>query len=252
MSPNPEGARLRRHLAVPAAFAAVLVGLGNPVPSSSSRAPAGTTSADTLEARLVGVREPSPVTVTFPTPEDPDRPLMVLDGRLEERVVEMAARSRRWREGLNTLRGNRFPVLVGSIVQVEEHLPTLRRIGYDGPAAAWIFTRGDDRPVAAAVTINLPKLVIRNRVLGGDAARLERMLDLHLAHEVYGHLVPIVESGGLDHPCYSDPDADAPPDVQMRSCVMRRESRLLEDLGYEPRESYRWDYWDEAVVPADQ
>lgn len=223
--------------------AVTAVGLlgGQAEPVSAQEAP------DTVDDHIVEISRAGPVTVEFPEPSNPDRPLMVLDERLEERIVAMGERSGKWARGLETIREHRFPVLVGSVVQIEEEIPFLERFRYDGWGAAWIFSDDDGRPAAAAVVINLPKLIIRNRVAGGDDTQLERMLELHLAHELYGHVVPLVESGDLDHPCRFDPDPDAPPTVQMETCVMERERELLADLGYEPRRSYRWDYWNEEI-----
>lgn len=189
--------------------------------------------------------------ITFPAPEEPDRPLMVLDPRLAERIGGMALRSPKWAEALAALRRERFPVLVGSITQVEEVLPGLRRYRFDGAGAAWLFADGRGRPVAAAVTLNLPKLVIRNRITGGETGHLRRMLELHLAHELYGHVLPVATSRDLGHPCADDPDPHAPPRVQRRSCVMEREAEILRDLGYVPRASYQWHFWDERIERLD-
>lgn len=226
-----------------------------PVPTGpatgTADAPGSGTAHDTTDAadvRTVPLEDP---TLTFPTPEDPDRPVMVLDDGLEDRMRAMADRSPRWAAALGTLRRERFPVLVGSITQVEAILPELERYRFDGMGATWIFADDGDRPVAAAVTLNLPKLVIRNRLTGGDAEQLRRMLELHLAHEIYGHLLPIVRSRELDHPCAADPDPAAPVAVQLASCVMERESEILRDLGYEPREAYHWHFWDERIELSD-
>lgn len=205
---------------------------------------------DTLDVHVTEIPRAAEEMLTFPTPDDPRRPLMVLDPRLENRIRTMAARSLEFSEALETLRDHRFPLLVGSIAQVEEVLPELRRYRFDGAGAAWIFSDRLGRPVAAAVTLNLPKIIIRNRVLGEDPGRLRRMIDLHLAHEIFAHLTPVVATGDLDHPCRFDPDPNAPPAVQRRSCVMRREAEVLADLGYEPRESYLWDYWEEELDPS--
>ncbi|MFW6193663.1 MAG: hypothetical protein ACOC83_09285, partial [Gemmatimonadota bacterium] len=202
---------------------------------------------DTTDAPDVRTVSLDDGTVTFPTPEDPDRPLVVLNRRLEDRIRDMAARSGTWADALRTLREHQFPVLVGSITEVEAEVPGLERYRFDGAGAAWFFADGRDRPVAAAVTINLPKLVIRNRVTGGDAEQMRRMLELHLAHELYGHVVPVVASGTLDHPCADDPDPSAPTREQLGSCVMQREKEVLLDLGYEVRGSYRWDFWGERI-----
>lgn len=226
-----------------------------PVPTGpatgTTGAPGPGTARDTTDAgdvRIVSLEDP---TLTFPAPEDPDRPVMVLDERLEDRIRAMADRSPRWTAALETLRRERFPVLVGSITQVEAVLPELERYRFDGAGATWIFTDDGDRPVAAAVTLNLPKLVIRNRITGGEAERLRRMVELHLAHELYGHLLPIVRSRELDHPCGDDPDPAAAAAVQLASCVMDRESEILRDLGYEPRESYQWQFWNERIERID-
>lgn len=202
---------------------------------------------DTTDASGVRAVPLDDGTLTFPAPEDPDRPLMVLNQRLEDRIRAMAARSEKWADALRTLREHQFPVLVGSITQVETVVPELERYRFDGAGAAWLFTDGRDRPAAAAVTINLPKLVIRNRITGGDAEQMRRILELHLAHELYGHVIPIVESGNLRHPCADDPDPRAPSWEQLRSCVMEREKEVMVDLGYEPRDSYHWHFWNERI-----
>jgi hypothetical protein len=205
------------------------------------------TAADTTDESPEHVRRVSGATLVFPLPDRLDRPLVVLDDRLADRVADMARRSRKWREALDIIRRKRFPVLVGDVVQVERMLPGLDSYAFDGPAAAWIFSDERGRPVAAAVTVNLPMLVIRSRVLGDEGTRLHRMLDLHLVHEIYGHLAPIVATGNADHPCSLDPSPAAAAAEQRQSCVMRRECELLLELGYEPRDTYLWDYWKERV-----
>lgn len=245
----PVGVRRVTTLLLPAAAALPLCGaVAPPVPGPLS-APAGRHPADTVDVLVPDIFRTGDTKVTFPTSADPDRPLVVLDPRLRERIVAMAERSTRWLEGLLTLRTRRFPVLVGTVVQLEEELPTLKRFRYDGAAAAWIFSDGRGRPVAAAVAVNLPMLVVRNRVLGGDPERLDRMIELHLAHEIYSHVVPVAASADLTHPCVSDPPPGAAPELQAESCVMKREAEVLVDLGYDPRQSYRWNYWEEAVEP---
>lgn len=204
-------------------------------------------ATDTTDANAVRMVAHDGPTLMFPLPEDPDRPVLVLDDRLGERMRTMAARSRLWARALETLRRERFPVIVGSITQVEDLLPELARYRLDRAGAVWIFTRGGAGPVAAAVTLNLPKLVIRNRITSGDPEQLRRMLEFHLAHEIYGHLLPVVRSRKLDHPCSADPRTTAPAPEQLRSCVMKREREILVDLGYEPRDAYTWDYWTDRI-----
>lgn len=217
------------------------------IPPACTAAREAPAVADNIEESSRNVRSMEGRTMVFPLPDSPDRPLMVLDSRLADRMADMARRSRKWRVALETIRAKRFPVLVGTIIQVERKLPALEEYGFDGPAATWFFSDDRGRPVAAAVTVNLPKLVIRSRVLGDDGVRLRRMLELHLTHEIYGHLTPVVETGNLDHPCRLDPSPEAPEEDQRRSCVMRREGELLLDLGYEPRDTYLWNYWEDRI-----
>lgn len=226
------------------AASAAPLAAGHPA-AHAPRVPA--TAPDTAEEGPGHVRSVDGEKLVFPLPASPDRPLMVLDSLLADRIESMARRSRKWREALRALRARRFPVLVGTVVQVERELPALEDYAFDGPAAAWIFSDDRDRPVAAAVTVNLPMLIIRSRILGDDGVRLRRMLELHLAHEIYGHLAPIVATGDPDHPCRLDPSPADPAAEQRRSCVMRRESQLLEELGYEPRDTYLWDYWEDRI-----
>lgn len=234
---------------LPLALLASVLGAAEPPPgvAPGGRPAAASATPDTFRVILASARGPAAPVVSFPEPEDPGRPLMVLDADLEESIRSMAGRSPLWLEALRTIGRRRFPVLVGSVVQVEERLPALKRYRFNGAAAVWYFADRGGRAVAAAVMINLPKLAVRNMVTRGDEASLRRLVELHLAHEVYGHLLPVVESGDPAHPCARDPSEDDPPSAQMASCVMRRESRLLEDLGYEPRRSYLWNYWDEAI-----
>lgn len=247
----------RRFLTFPVAVTVAAPGPGAvdvPPPHAASRAAAlearpavSSAEPDTTDASGARTIPLGNRTLTIPTPEDPDRPLMILNARLEERIRDMAHRSPKWARALEALRRERFTVLVGSITEVEAVLPELVRYRFDGAGAAWIFTDHADRPAAAAVTLNLPMLAIRNRITGGDARQLRRMVELHLAHEIYGHLVPVVRSGTVDHPCSDDPDPASPAAVQLQACVMERESEILTDLGYEPRDSYRWDFWSERI-----
>ena len=247
------GRRRSRHallLLLGAAVAAPVGAAASAVLPRRATGPGAGGPEDTVEVRPPAVLGPADGALALPTSGDPGRPLVVLDPRLRERIVAMAERSTRWLAGLLTLRARRFPVLVGTITQLEEELPVLQRFRYDGAAATWIVDDGSGRPAGAAVAVNLPMLVIRNRALGGDEARLARMVDLHLAHEIYGHVVPVAASGNLESACLADPDPGAPPDAQTGSCVMEREAELLRDLGYRPRGTYGWRYWDRVVEPA--
>lgn len=207
--------------------------------------------ADTVEETGRHLTRMQGGATVFPLPESPARPLLVLDPRLADRIADMERRSPKWRKALQGIREKEIPVLVGTIVQVEQWLPVLRQHAFDGAAATWIFSDEDGRPFGAAVAVNLPMLIVRSRVLEGDGVQLRRMLDVHLAHEIYGHLTPVVTSEDPDHPCRLDPDRSAPPGEQRRSCVMRRENQLMVELGYEPRDTYLWDYWDEWILRSD-
>ncbi len=66
------------------------------------------------------------------------------------------------------------------------------------------------------------------------SARLDRLTDAILIHEIWGHLVPVATAGNSAATC-ADP---APGQPDLESCVMRRENDLRAELGWEIRRAY--------------
>jgi hypothetical protein len=169
--------------------------------------------------------------------------LRVLHPYLEQRIRSLEARSRRFAEAMEMLRAAPFPIAVGTPEQVMSRQAT-GRLALTRAARVGEFTAvadpldGTVREMHVWVAVDR----IARRALGARRGatpaalrrRLDAQVDAVLIHELWGHAVPVAETGNLAAHC-PDPRRGEPP---LESCVMRRENDLRAELGLEPRRGY--------------
>jgi hypothetical protein len=200
-----------------------------------------------VESALLSPHNPTATAATQPAIAASG--LHVLHPYLASRLDSLEARSPHFAAALERLRSAPFPVLVGTPEQVAGVTPWGRLLSYRfrparvGEFAAVAASDGE-RVGAMYVSISLERLAARaarrgRSARGGtDPEELEAFFAEHvdavLIHEIWGHVVPIADSGRLDSHC-EDPHPGQDP---LGSCVMQRENDLRREMGLEPRTTY--------------
>jgi len=158
----------------------------------------------------------------------------VTDRLLAERVRSLQDRSPTWRAALDSLAVLQFQVLVGTPEQLGELVPALS--SYAGQHIGRMLPLGNrnSQLIGAAVLIDLAVMERMARAAGASQAMLEGDIDRILAHELYGHVLPLAIAGRPDRGC-ADP---APHEPAVSSCSVRRENRIRAELGLPPRTTY--------------
>jgi hypothetical protein len=169
----------------------------------------------------------------LPVPEDIGS-VRVTDRLLAERVHSLQDRSPTWSAALDSLAGLRFQVLIGTPEQLGELVPSLS--SYAGQHIGRMLPLGNraGQLIGAAVLIDLAVMERMARAAGASRAMLEGDIDRILAHELYGHVLPLAIAGRPDRGC-ADP---APDEPAVSSCSVRRENRIRAELGLPPRTTY--------------
>lgn len=161
-------------------------------------------------------------------PPIPERPgLYVLDPVLHRRIDSIASLSPTFRAAWAELARAPFPIAIGNEEQLGRrvyHWLGKRDTSWGG--ANWSQADGVDEPIRRAV------IVIRRRFIerrygppAGDARRLLQVMDFTLIHEIYGHVLPILEHGSQRGAC-----SDAPRAGEREACVKTRERRIAEEI----------------------
>lgn len=199
------------------------------------------TGAASLYAQGAWVQEGSDSATT-------PRGVEILDAYLADRIGHLESKSPRLRAAMERARAAPFPVVIGTPEQMTERLGARRWLALqsgEGQLADFLIYKPD--PEAPAIEL----IVIRahlNRIraapsamaplgIGRGRARrwVDATVDALLIHELWGHLVPIVDAGDHTGNC-ADP---APGEPALDSCVMRRENDMRLELGIAPRPEYR-------------
>src|SRR5690606_14531350 len=88
--------------------------------------------------------------------------------------------------------------------------------------------------VGAVVTVDVPRLARLYRLTGLPDEMLEMDIDRILIHEIYGHELPLSQTRTILGGC-PDPKPGA---LAESSCAIRRENKIRDELGLEPRVTY--------------
>ena len=151
--------------------------------------------------------------------EDADGPLAVSHPVLMASLERLSARSASWRGALAAV----------SITGRRTILTTADKTEYgfdvDKLAQALPLVDEQQRVGAVVVIINL-ELMQRLSGLPVKAVQFEDDLDRILAHEVFGHAIPLLQAGNLAGNC----DDPAPGQRATDSCAIKRENLIRKEL----------------------
>jgi hypothetical protein len=157
----------------------------------------------------------------------PDRPIVVSHPVLAASVERLNLESPTWRDALRAVAvTGRRTVLV---------TPDKLNEAFDSETLAQAQAVADDRSRvdAVIVVINL-ELLQRLSGLPAEAVQFKDDLDRIVAHEVFGHAVPLLLAGELAGTC-ADP---APGQNATSACAIKRENLIRKELGLGRRLDY--------------
>ena len=167
----------------------------------------------------------------------------ILDDYLATRIERLEQRSARFRQAMAAARAGRIPVLIGTTVQVTARLAPRIAISDElpyGHLGEFLVGRVAGSTEIYFIAIRVPiaeieKIPWRRGVFGGSARRwVDETVDAVLIHEIWGHMVPVLEAGDYSGKC-EDPKRFQSVN---QSCAMQRENALRRELGLPPRTHY--------------
>jgi hypothetical protein len=204
--------RFRSVLCSPLAIALCLLAVGSPALVSAT-GPAGAPDRPRDEAEVRSrIR-------AWRSGSAEGRSVRILDDLLAERIEVLNRLSPTFGTSWRDLELSGTPVLIGTESQLGSQLPGALRgsNGWAGATVTWAGTGGV--PKRTAVVIRVDWLQELHESFGNPRGDFLRALDDLIIHEVYGHLVPVVEARNVAASC-----ADARRGERHRdSCVGRRE-----------------------------
>lgn len=202
-----------------------------------------------LGTACLGSGPASPPASRPPTPAPWDGAVTILDAYLAERIQLLERRSPRFREGMEELREADVPIYIGTPEQIAAvlHRPWLASRTHAGSIGQFeVLARAEQRGWAGLVVrVDLAGMADIDRRSGLRVLSLPRSrrrlrerfdtgVDAVLVHEIWGHMLPVVQAGSMEGWC-ADP---APGQADQDACVMRREAEIRTELGLRPRERY--------------
>jgi hypothetical protein len=156
---------------------------------------------------------------------EPSARITLLDPRIEASVTRLRQGSPSFEQGWRDLERSRKRVVVGEAKQlsklVRPYVPADAR--WMGVTVMWSMPGGGGLS-RAAIAIQLDEVERLFAPLGQE--RVDREVDRLVAHEVYGHLVPVVQAGGQRGHCGDARRGERQAD----SCVGHREKRVLDEI----------------------
>jgi hypothetical protein len=166
-----------------------------------------------------------------PRPEPADgSPILVHHQVLRDGLARIWRRSPSWRAALDQLAATdrRVYVLTPDQVVVRDAQSRASSQSFDPAVLAEASPVSDaaGRVSAVLVVVNLPLIEALHERRGSLPAELDADLDSVLAHEVYGHAVPVLLAGDLSGRC-ADP---APGQPATEACAVRRENVIRSEL----------------------
>ena len=149
-----------------------------------------------------------------------------MDTLLAEHIAQIAQKSPTFRAAWEKLQSSGVPISIGTDAQLRPELPSWYR-NHPRNWAGVTVARGGEGDLSSAVvalSVNAMKQIAEDAVYTGNDY-LTGELDRVLIHEIYGHLVPVVEAHDMAKGC---PDAVRPGESQ--SCVSVREAVIAAEL----------------------
>ena len=190
-------------------------------------------------ARLIGLLVMAAIVAALPLPvwaqDAAGGPVQVSQAVLASSVQRLTAQSPSWREAINAVASTgRRAVLI---------TPDQVKTPIDATTLAQVFPIADEqsRVNTVLVVVNL-ELLHRLSGLPVTAVDFEDDVDRLIAHEVYGHAIPLLLSGSLAGNC-ADPVAGQ---SAIASCVIQRENVIRREM----RLGLRFEYGRESLAIA--
>lgn len=158
--------------------------------------------------------------------EATDGPLFVRHPVLIASAERLAAESASWRAALSAVAatGRRAVVVTPDAID-----------GFDSERLAQVRPIVDEQSQVGAVVV-VVNLALMQRLSGLPvrAVDFEADLDRILAHEIYGHAIPLLLAGSMAGNC-ADPDSGQPA---LDACAIRRENVIRKEMGLGQRVGY--------------
>jgi hypothetical protein len=182
-------------------------------------------------ARLIGLLVTAALLAAMPLPvwaqEGSGGPLVVSHAVLASSVQRLSAQSPSWRDAISAVASTGRRALVITPDQLQTPI--------DAATLAQVFPIADEQSHVdtVLVVVNLELL----RKLSGlpvTAVDFEDDVDRLIAHEVYGHAIPLLLSGSLAGNC-ADPVAGQ---SAVASCVIQRENVIRREMRLGMRSEY--------------
>jgi len=171
--------------------------------------------------------------------KDPAGSVLVWNPVLSSSIERLTAESRTFREAIDALG------LTGrhAVLTTPDHLPERITIDFDATvlAQAYPLTAERSRVDTVVVVFNID-LLQKLSGLSMSAIDFEDDLDRIVAHEVYGHAIPVLMAGNLSGHC-ADP---AVGQSAMASCAVQRENVIRKEMNL----GLRLDYGRESLALA--
>jgi hypothetical protein len=159
--------------------------------------------------------------------------LTITDSHIAERIAKLEDESPRFHQAMESIRHNSLSVTIGTRQQMSVVAPwaglMLNKQRLAETAARFDTVTGAVQLIA--VQIDLQRIARQ----ASRPAQFNKLIDLVLIHEVWGHVVPMAASGLIAAFC-ADPVTGQ---KAMDSCVMQRENDLRAELGLAQRSTYR-------------
>lgn len=152
--------------------------------------------------------------------------VVVMDKLLAEHITQISQKSPTFRAAWQKLQSADVPISIGTDAQLRAELPSWYR-NHPGNWAGVTVAKGGEGSLNSAVvalSVSAMKQIAEDAVYTGTDY-LTGELDRVLIHEIYGHLVPVVEARDMAKGC---PDAVRPGESQ--SCVSVREAEIAAEL----------------------
>ena len=149
----------------------------------------------------------------------------VLNPVLAERIAQIELKSPKFRAAWQMVQSSGVPIRIGTDADVRDQLPSWYRNNPDHWAGVTVARGGEGNLTGAVVALRVDQIQRFADEHAYAEGYLENELDRVLIHEIYGHLVPVVEARDMSKGC-----PDAPRPGEEKPCVAIREEEIAAEL----------------------
>jgi hypothetical protein len=149
----------------------------------------------------------------------------VLSTELAQHIVDIAEKSPTFRAAWERIAEAGVPISIGTDAQLRDELPSWYRNNPRNWAGVTVAkgAEGSLSSVVVALSVDAMKQIADGAAYMGDYFTGE--LDRVLIHEIYGHVVPVVEARDMSKGC-----PDAVEEGETQSCVAKREAQIAAEI----------------------